>query len=144
MTLSRGLYDLVLTQAVARSLGAIAPDVADLRDLDTEEAAERLIEVLGRQLRGLLDHLGAGHDEQVRSQLELVNGLLAQLRAERRETGDLVDPVENPPRILRAIHGPAEPAPTAPETGLAAPWLFTAGRGSPSLLTELRREAAAC
>src|SRR5688500_20380974 len=121
MTLSRGLYDLVLTQAVARSLGAIAPDVADLRDLDTEDAAERLIEVLGRQLRGLLDHLGAGHDEQVRSQLELVNGLLAQLRADRRAAEDLVDSIEIPPRVLRAIHAPAGPAPTAHETALASP-----------------------
>src|SRR5690606_36539033 len=30
-----------------------------------------------------------------------------------------------------------------PETGLTAPWLFTAGKGTPSLLSELRRELAA-
>jgi superfamily II DNA or RNA helicase/HKD family nuclease len=32
--------------------------------------------------------------------------------------------------------------PAAPEIGLAAPWLFTAGKGSPSLLQEIRRELA--
>src|SRR5690349_14879929 len=37
MTLSRGLYDLVLTEAVARSLDAIAPDVPDLRDFDSAQ-----------------------------------------------------------------------------------------------------------
>jgi superfamily II DNA or RNA helicase/HKD family nuclease len=144
MTFPRGLYDLVLTEAVARSLENLAPDVPALRDLDTEEVTERLIDVLGRELRGILDHLDGGHEEEARAQLELVNGLLAQLRADRRSSEELVELVETPPRILQSIRGPGESAPIAPETGLAAPWLFTAGRGSPSLLTEIRREAAAC
>ena len=33
--------------------------------------------------------------------------------------------------------------PEAPHTGLSASWLFTAGKGTPSLLNELRRELGA-
>jgi HKD family nuclease len=53
------------------------------------------------------------------------------------------DIVAAPARVLQAIHRQSAP-PVPPETGLAAPWLFTAGKGSPALLTELRRELAAC
>ena len=45
--------------------------------------------------------------------------------------------------MLRAIHR-GTVVPEWPQTGLALPWLFTAGKGSPSLLYELRRELAAC
>jgi plasmid stabilization system protein ParE len=91
MTLSRGLYDLVLTEAVARSLEEIAPDVPHLGDFDNADAAERLIEVLGRQLRHILDHLDGGDEGRAQAQLALVNALLAQLRADRHEAEDLVD-----------------------------------------------------
>src|SRR5690349_17146351 len=57
MTLPRGLYDLVLTETVARSLDAIPPDIADLREVDRAEFADRLVESLGRQLRKILDEL---------------------------------------------------------------------------------------
>jgi len=144
MSLSRGLYDLVLTDAVTRALGEIAPDVPDIRDLDEAETPGRLVEVLGQQLRRILDHLDGEDSERARAQLALVNDLLRRIRTDRPSARDIVDAVATPPRVLRAVHGPGETAPAAPETGLAAPWLFTAGRGSPALLTELRREAAAC
>ena len=67
MPFPRGLYDLFLTDAVARLLDGDAPNVPDVRDLDNEEVAERLTEALGRQLRALLDHLGTAHDERVRA-----------------------------------------------------------------------------
>ena len=56
MTLARGLYDLVLTEAVARFLDAIAPDVADLREFDRAELADRLVESHRCQLH-ILDEL---------------------------------------------------------------------------------------
>ena len=46
-------------------------------------------------------------------------------------------------RLLQAVHRHSAPL-VLPDTGLALPWLFTAGKGSPSLLSELRRELAAC
>ena len=145
MTLSRGLYDLILTEAVARSLDAIAPDVPDLRDFDSAEVADRLVEVLGRQLRIILDNLSGDIDKvQAHAQLDFINGLLAHLRGDNRVIDELVDPIQPPPRILHTIRGPGAAALEPPETGLSSPWLFTAGRGSPSLLNEIRREAAAC
>jgi HKD family nuclease len=53
-----------------------------------------------------------------------------------------VDLIAPPPRVLRAVHRTPH-VPSPPALGLAAPWLFTAGKGSPSLLQEIRRELAA-
>lgn len=65
------------------------------------------------------------------------------MRQRLGKTGNLTDTLSNPPQLLQAIHRHSPP-PTLPDTGLALPWLFTAGKGSPSLLAELRRELAAC
>jgi hypothetical protein len=107
MTLSLGLYDLVLTEAVARSLDAIAPDVPDLRDFDSAEVADRLVEVLGRQLRIILDNLSGDIDKaQAHAQLDFINGLLVHLRGDNRVVDELVDPIKFPPRVLHTIRGP--------------------------------------
>jgi superfamily II DNA or RNA helicase/HKD family nuclease len=100
-----------------------------------------MAEVLHRQLAGALSDLADG--ESVRPQLALINEMLVELQ--RRlppEDADTVELVADPPRILtsilrRGVH------PEAPETGLTAPWLFTAGKGTPSLMSELRRELSA-
>jgi hypothetical protein len=144
MTLSRGLYDLLLTEAVARALDNLTTGRAALHDVDAEELPERVADALGRQLRVALEQVDASDDEQARAQLALVNGMLARLREETGAGRAEVDPIVEPPKVLRAIHPAGQEAPVAPDTGLASPWLFTAGRGSPSLLNELRREAAAC
>lgn len=142
MTAIRGLYDQLVTEALQRSLGAASHD-ADLRDLLPEEAADRFAEELRRQLARLLGELADGESGRVAQQLQLFNDLLQQVRQTYGSARDLVDPVSSPPRVLQAIHDPARRF-QAPETGLALPWLFTAGRGSPALLSELGREAAAC
>ncbi len=132
-----GLYDLLLTD---RDLQRVQPDESQLRPLGKAEGA-RLVEVLQRQLSGALSDLADG--ESVKPQLTLINEMLTELR--RRlppEDGESLELVADPPHVLtsvrqRGVH------PLAPETGLVAPWLFTAGKGSPSLLSELRRELAA-
>ena len=43
--------------------------------------------------------------------------------------------------LTSVLHQGAHP--DAPQIGLSAPWLFTAGKGTPSLLSELRRELGA-
>jgi hypothetical protein len=58
--------------------------------------------------------------------------------ASYRPSSDLVAP---PLRVLRAVQRDQQ-FPVSPEIGLAVPWLFTAGKGSPSLLQEIRRELA--
>src|SRR5690606_13072958 len=97
-----------------------------------------------RQLRVALEQVDAADGEQPRAQLALINGMLARLREEIGADRTSVDPIVEPAQVLRAIHPAGQEAPLAPDTGLASPWLFTAGRGSPSLLNELRREASAC
>jgi superfamily II DNA or RNA helicase/HKD family nuclease len=144
MPLPYGLYDLVLTGAIARMLEDAAPATADVRDLDPEEAAERLTEILGSELRRILVDARGTSPERLQAQLALVNGLLRELRGRAAPDVPEPDPVVSPPRLLRSVHHREASAPESPETGLAAPWLFTAGRGSPALVTELRREAAAC
>ncbi len=143
MSLPDGLYDLLLTEALRRELD-LATQTADrtLSPLDVLEAPQRLTEALSVQLARILDDLGGEGEEKLRQQLELTNALLSHARAYVTR-GDAVDPLSEPARVLHSVHRHA-PAPSLPETGLALPWLFTADKGSPSLLTELRTELAAC
>lgn len=143
MSLPEGLYDLLLTEGLASRL---EEDRAELQAL-SGGAAELLADVLSRQLLAVLDDMsGEGADKATR-QLELVNALLVELRRRlgtqsgNGSFAEVVDLVVSPARLLRAVRQNRRfPAP--PEVGLAAPWLFTAGKGSPSLLQEIRRELA--
>jgi superfamily II DNA or RNA helicase/HKD family nuclease len=145
MTLSSGLYDQVVTESLESSLGRLAPLTAELRELGVDEAADRLAELLGLELRRILADMEGAAPERLRMQLELVNALLRELRQRSAAAPQDAGLVASPARLLRSVRtAVAEPIPEVPETGLALPWLFTASRGSPALVTELRREAAAC
>lgn len=143
MSLPDGLYDQVLTQTL-QALVARSTDQStrSLQALDPVDAPARLSELLAAQLAQMLDDLHGEGDDKLRQQLELVNFLLVSLRL-RLGQGVVADAVAEPAQILQAVHRHSAP-PVPPETGLAAPWLFTAGKGSPALLGELRRELAAC
>lgn len=143
MTLPEGLYDLLLTD----SLQARLDDASAQREPLAGNAAEWLGELIGRQLAAVLDELpGDDHDKRI-AQLALINELLVSLRtrlATHAKTADaavLLDPVALPASVLKSIRRDRQ-CPVAPELGLALPWLFTAGKGSPALLPELRRELA--
>ncbi|MFO1296916.1 MAG: DUF3427 domain-containing protein [Rubrivivax sp.] len=140
MSLPKGLYDLLVTEGIASRLGS---EAADLQPL-AAEATAYLAEALARQLGDALDDLPDGQRQQ--HELALVNGLLVALRerlaglgADARGAAEVIDLIAAPPRRLVALGGDTAGRP-APELGLSAPWLFTAGRGTPSLLQELRRE----
>lgn len=142
MPLPEGLYDLLLTEGLASRLDPARADVRDLAD-----GAELLADALARQLGAILEDLGGDDADKARRQLELVNALLGELRQRLRaaakpagEEGS-IDLVASPLRLLKAVKADGR-FPVAPEVGLAAPWLFTAGKGSPSLLQEIRRELA--
>ena len=149
MALPDGLYDLLLTEGLARSLAVLDPISADVLALKGG-AAEFLAEVITRQLGAILDEVTGDDADKPRRQLELVNDMLVMLR-QRLSTGgssaaamasaDIVDLVASPLRVLRAVKRDQQ-FPASPEIGLAVPWLFTAGKGSPSLLQEIRRELA--
>lgn len=135
--LPAGLYDLLLTD---RDLERVNVNNSQSRPLTRAEGA-RMAETLHRQLVGALNDLADG--ESVRPQLSLINEMLAELR--RRlppDDAEALELVADPPRILtsilrRGLHS------ESPATGLTAPWLFTAGKGTPSLMSELRRELSA-
>jgi len=139
-----GLYDQVLSDELWITLSKTTegPD-RTVDPLSVDETSERLADALARQLVLILDNLSGDGQEKVQRQLDLVNSILKDLRRRLGSAGNQVDTILAPPQLLHAIHRHAPPL-ARPDTGLAAPWLFTAGKGSPSLLTELRRELSAC
>ena len=143
MPLPEGLYDLLLTQGAIASL--------DHRNADVQPpgpgSADYVVDAIARQLAGILDDIGGDDAERARRQLEIVNGVLVALRdklaAEASPEGShkVVDLIADPMRVLKAVRSGGRYR-THPEARLAHPWLFTAGKGSPSLLQEIRRELA--
>lgn len=143
MTLPDGLYDLLITDSLAPRLSAEHAEIQSISD----DISDYLVDVLARQLSAILDDVPGNHEGKSSSQLELVNSLLIALR-KRLDGGELgsdvnktIDLISQPLRLLTAIHHNRQ-VPLRPEVGLAMPWLFTAGKGSPSLLQEIRRELA--
>lgn len=146
MALPDGLYDLLLTEGLARSLAGLDPSRVDVSALKGG-AADFLADLITRQLSTILDDVSGDESERAKRQLELVNGLLVMLRQRlaggsadgASASGEVVDLVAPPLRVLRAVQRDQQ-FPVSPEIGLGVPWLFTAGKGSPSLLQEIRRE----
>ena len=145
-SLPSGLYDLLLTESLERMLASDAGARHLVQPL-AEDATEVLADSLVRQLAALLEDLPGAGAEAAQQQLTLVNELLAWLRQRLQSTTGRsaatshIDLLAPPARLLRAVHRTRN-SPTPPELSLVAPWLFTAGKGSPSLLQEIRRELA--
>ncbi len=128
-----GAYDLTVDSETARALATLpAGWLAALRPCSDRSLVPRLIDVLQRELAVILDEVAAGTDGAERA-ATMVNGLISGLRR------DAVMPL--PVQVLDSIHRESE-APRLPAAGLTNPWLFTAGRGEPALLSELRHELA--
>ena len=144
MELPDGLYDQLLTEVLWKSVSQTTGEHGrTLKPLTAEDAPERLANAIASQLTRILDDLSGDGPEKLQRQLELVNAILIDIRQRLGGNGDRIDAIADPLQLLQAIHAHSH-APVLPDTGLALPWLFTAGKGSPSLLTELRRELAAC
>lgn len=144
MEFHEGIYDQVLTDAVFAALSqATADDTRKVIPIQPDDAPARLADVLAQQLVRILDDLAGSGQEKLQRQLELVNAILVTTRQRLGRSGDAIDTIRAPLELLNSVHRHAS-VPVLPETGLAAPWLFTAGKGSPSLLAELRRELSAC
>jgi superfamily II DNA or RNA helicase/HKD family nuclease len=144
MTLPEGLYDLLLTDGL---LSALDLERANLVAFSGDRT-DLLLDVLARQLTCVLENATDDEQGDALRQVEIVNALLVLLRqrlqqgqkASQRESAQ-VELIATPPRVLQSIRQDCQ-IPPAPELGLAAPWLFTAGKGSPSLLQEIRKELA--
>lgn len=139
MALPEGLYELLLTD---RLLADLDSDRADLTDFNSDRR-ELLIDALTRQLSAVL--ADSDETDAALRQVEIINALLAlprqRLQSSRPGATSTVDLIAMPPQVLQSIRHDRQ-FPEAPELGLAAPWLFTAGKGSPSLLQEIRKELA--
>ena len=139
-----GLYDLILSQAQAGKLALETEEGSrTLVPLHPDESAERLADAVARQLVEILDDISGDGKEKIERQLELVNDILVETRRRLGQAADTAEKVATPIQLLQSVHRHT-PTPAFPDTGLAVPWLFTAGKGTPSLLHELIRELAAC
>ena len=139
-----GLYDQIVTELLqAQTLAGMSRDGHTVAPLSPVESGQRLAELVAIQLRGILDDMGGEGEQKLRAQLDLVNAVLVDVRQRLQGAGDGIDLPVRPLQVLHALHRQG-PSPERPDTGLALPWLFTAGKGSPSLLAELRRELSSC
>jgi superfamily II DNA or RNA helicase/HKD family nuclease len=148
MQLKEGLYDLIISGSLEKAL-AVLPEhfYSEVEELEPSEAAATFADAARRQLVELIDELREADPKRNREQLlasaVLVNELLVHARARAGKVNFEPDIIAPPPRRLLSI-GTAHSPPIRPETGLSVPWLFTAGKGTPSLLEELRREMVTC
>ncbi|MBP7081312.1 MAG: DUF3427 domain-containing protein [Rhodocyclaceae bacterium] len=143
MTLPDGLYDQLITEKLAAKFDPNDSETVAVPD----NGSDLLVDALARQLTNILEDVAGDEADKPRRQLELVNALLLSLRQRLSvdqvpsESAEIIDLISHPARMLKAIQRNRQ-FQVPPETGLVAPWLFTAGKGSPSLLQEIRRELA--
>lgn len=143
MSLPDGLYDLLITEALKRDLPSDGVSTSEVR----EGAVGLLMDAVARQLAGILEDIAGEGEAKSEQQLALVNSVLVSVRerlrgAQTTREGEVtVDLLSTPLRRLTAIKRDLR-FPLAPEIGFSIPWLFTAGKGSPALLHEIRRELA--
>jgi hypothetical protein len=133
MSLPEGLYDLLVTEDLASRLDLDRSDVFALKG----GAAEVRADASTRQLAAILDDVAGDDAEKAHRQLQLVNALLVSLRqrlavdARPTASAEIIHLVSTPLRLFKAVQRDRQFA-AAPEIELAAPWLATAGKGSPS------------
>ena len=157
-SLPDGLYDQLLTDEQASELRRnVRADQHTLDDLDSASGTRRLAEALAEQLASVLQEIaprqlddGSDNDgkrTRLQTQLEFVNAMLVDLRQRlahqfpHHDYGANVRLLASPAQNLSAVHR-KRTAPKAPATGITSPWLFTAAKASPALLSELRHELA--
>jgi len=156
-SLPDGLYDQLLTEDLAAELTRNLQDEHyTLKDLDSASATRRLADALAEQLAKVLEDISAGDagdsdndskTARLQAQLEFANATLVEVRKRLSEQYADQDCEGNirllsmPAQHLRAIHRQRK-VPVMPDTGVTSPWLFTAAKASPALLSELRHELA--
>ncbi|MFO0932819.1 MAG: DUF3427 domain-containing protein [Planctomycetota bacterium] len=140
MDLPNGLYDQLVTSALEAKLRQLDAGEVRLEALGADrldELRDRLVETIRRVALDTLEPEGARLTPE--ACVEIANRLLTACA--RPTAGP--DLVATPVRRLTAVHRAENVPGSLPETGLLASYLFAAGKGSPSLLSELRTELAA-
>jgi len=132
-----GLYDLIVDKRLAARLGSLAPKLAALEEInDLDALRDRLVETIRREVAASLDP-----DEERMTIDACVSRANAILRTCAVGASTSVE-IETPVRRLTSVHPASQTAATLPATGLLSSCLFAAGKGTPSLLSELRSELA--
>ena len=141
-----GLYELLTTESIEALEDRARFRFADVGD----DGPARLAEAIGRQLALVLEDFESKGGDKATKQLELVNSLLGYLRtrladeASNSDLASVVDLFAHPLKVLTSVGRSGNLASIPPSTGVASPWLFTAGKGVPSLLGEIRAELSTC
>ena len=145
MSFQEGLYDSLLTEADAELLSALPPLLhPQIQESSSPlEVAQGAADALHKVLSRLLEDLDGNDSQKILGQIAVVNALLAEFRKRTKASELGASPLQSPPVLLKGVFRGTQPL-LPPDTGLRAPWLFTAGKGSPSLLSEIRRELASC
>ncbi len=136
-----GLYDLLLSAAATAQFEALANEgKATLRGLPDPERRGRCIQALQQLLPEFLERALESLDPETRARAEIQ--LMNQMLSVVKGTIGTPDPYwSDQPQVLQSLHRQHPPF-EAPDLPLSVPWLFAAGQGDPSLLSELRRELA--
>jgi superfamily II DNA or RNA helicase/HKD family nuclease len=154
-SLPDGLYDQILTDRLASELsGNFRDSEYTTSSLESASATRRLADSLADQLADVLDEIGSvsvgdvdpdSKVNKLQAQLEFANDMLTHLQMRlaelypQKDYGANIRLLAEPAKKLTAIHRKND-SPAVPDTGLRAPWLFTAAKTSPALLNELRHE----
>ena len=138
-----GIYERLVREGEEAEVNQLeAEGRAWVESVSEKARRDYLLDEIISRIPELLDHAAASSKdeaEQARAELRLIAQML---RAARGVGG--IDPTEitlpaTEIRLLRAVHDP-QIRPVLPQTGLSRPWLFTSGKGEPSLYSELRAE----
>lgn len=130
-----GVYEELVTAAVASAVAAIAPRRTDIQRVQDVDLPAALAHHFGIELTRALR--ASKTREQ---QLELFASVFEHLLTVAPKLLDPSARIESPPRFLRAVYKTAAPA--RPHTPLAATTLLTRNRAEPALGHELRNEIA--
>ena len=137
-----GIYERLVREGEEAELQQLeAAGRAWVDGVSESERRDLLLDDLASRIPELLDRAASSSGDEVEQAQNELRVIAKMLRAARDGAGDdLVAPLPaSALRLLRAIHEP-QIRPVLPRTGLSKPWLFTSGKGEPSLYSELRAE----
>ncbi len=143
--LTPGLYEQIISKALARELAPVSDACKHVERLDPAEAPQALAGYVAEAVRSALEAM----PEETEERIKLVNRVL-QVLAERREdiAGKTVDePAEKLLQILREdapgrVTGLTAAKMPRPETPMAVSSLFTGAAREPQMYSELQKEIA--
>ena len=143
--LTPGLYEQIISKALARELAPVSDACKHVERLDPAETPQALAGYVAEAVRSALEAM----PEETEERIKLVNRVL-QVLAERREdiAGKTVDePAEKLLQILREdapgrVTGLTAAKMPRPETPMAVSSLFTGAAREPQMYSELQKEIA--